>query len=168
MRARVTTVAAVILLVGTLLAGLYLLVGAGPLPQPGRVVPVGSTADPSDPSASPGPVHGPRPLAPGERPPQFVVVSFDGVGWHAMWQHWLAIGERVPFRFTGFLSGTYLLSDRTRAAYHPPYYPAGTSAIAWNPVADLPDEIRDLNRALAAGDEIGTHFNGRSTATGPR
>src|SRR5262245_61333200 len=46
----------------------------------------------------------PRRLKPGERPPQFVVVSFDGVGWHEEWQHWMDVAARVPFRFTGFLS----------------------------------------------------------------
>jgi hypothetical protein len=101
-----------------------------------------------------------RPLKPGERPPQFVVVSFDGAGWDEMWQHWFGVAARVPFRFTGFLSGVYLLSDATRDHYHPPGYPAGTSAIGWTGAADVPVEIRDLNRALAAGDEIGTHFNG--------
>ncbi len=102
----------------------------------------------------------PRRLKPGQRPPQFVVVSFDGVGWDAMWQHWFDAADRVPFRFTGFLSGVYLLSDATRDHYRPPGYPAGTSAIGWMTPADVPVEIRDLNRALADGDEIGTHFNG--------
>jgi hypothetical protein len=102
----------------------------------------------------------PTRLRPGERPPQFVVVSFDGAGWDEMWQHWFEVADRVPFRFTGFLSGVYLLSDATRDRYHPPGDPAGTSAIGWMSAADVPIEIRDLNRALADGDEIGTHFNG--------
>ena len=58
--------------------------------------------------------------APGEQPPQFIVVSFDGVGWHEKWQHWFDVGKQVPFRFTGFLSGTYMLSDETRMAYQGP------------------------------------------------
>jgi hypothetical protein len=107
----------------------------------------------------------PTRLRPGQRPPQFVVVSFDGVGWHQEWQHWMAVARRVPFRFTGFLSGTYLLSDATRDRYHPPYYPPGTSEIGWGTPADLPVEIADLNRAVAAGMEVGTHFNGHFCAT---
>jgi hypothetical protein len=101
-----------------------------------------------------------RTLRPGQKPPQFVLVSFDGAGWADMWDFWFGVAEKVPFRFTAFLSGTYLLSDRTAGAYHPPYYPAGTSEISWYPAADLPVEIANLNRALAEGDEIGTHFNG--------
>ena len=45
----------------------------------------------------------------GAAPAQFVVVSFDGVGWHQEWQHWMSVAAQVPFRFTGFV-GTYLLS----------------------------------------------------------
>ena len=107
----------------------------------------------------------PRRLEPGQRPPQFVVVSFDGVGWHQEWQHWMSVAAQVPFRFTGFLSGTYLLSSDTRDQYHPPYYAPGTSEIGWGTTADLSDEIGDLNRALADGMEIGTHFNGHFCAS---
>jgi hypothetical protein len=107
----------------------------------------------------------PRRLRPGQRPPQFVVVSFDGVGWHQEWQHWMSVASRVPFRFTGFLSGTYLLSDRTRDAYHPPYYSPGTSEIGWGTPDDLRTEVADLDRAVAAGMEIGTHFNGHFCAS---
>lgn len=102
----------------------------------------------------------PKKLQPGEHPPQFIVVSFDGVGWDEKWKYWLDIGTQVPFRFTGFLSGTYLLSDETKTAYHPPFYKPGSSEINWNTAADLPVEIDNLNTALAAGNEIGTHFNG--------
>ena len=107
----------------------------------------------------------PHRLRPGQRPPQFVVVSFDGVGWHEEWQHWMDVASRVPFRFTGFLSGTYLLSYDTRNDYHPPYYPAGTSEIGWGSPADVRVEIGALNRALASGMEIGTHFNGHFCAS---
>jgi hypothetical protein len=107
----------------------------------------------------------PRRLRPGQRPPQFVVVSFDGVGWHQEWQHWMSVSRRVPFRFTGFLSGTYLLSDQTRDRYHPPYYSPGTSEIGWGTPADVRTEIGDLNLAVAAGMEIGTHFNGHFCAS---
>jgi hypothetical protein len=107
----------------------------------------------------------PRRLRLGQRPPQFVVVSFDGVGWHEEWQHWLDVASRVPFRFTGFLSGTYLLSEDTRNEYHPPYYPPGTSEIGWGTRADVRTEIGDLNRALDARMEIGTHFNGHFCAS---
>lgn len=102
----------------------------------------------------------PKKLQPGEKPPQFVVVSFDGVGWHEKWQHWFDVGTKVPFKFTGFLSGTYMLSDETKDAYQGPGHPRGASNINWNSAADLPQEIKDLNQAYLEGNEIGTHFNG--------
>jgi len=186
MKARIVVICCVALLLALLAVGARLLAAAG-VPEGGGGTPHGATEpSPSRPTPSRPTLTAPssspaatstagattlpdgfvvRRLAPGERPPQFVLVSFDGVGWDRLWDYWLAVGERVPFRFTGFLSGTYLLSDRTRDAYHPPYYPAGTSAIGWTGAADLPFEIANLNRALAAGEEIGTHFNGHFCAS---
>ena len=66
----------------------------------------------------------------------------------------------MPFRFTGFLSGTYMLSDETKMLYQGPGHSAGKSSINWNTAADLPTEIADLNQAYQAGNEIGSHFNG--------
>jgi hypothetical protein len=176
MRVRMTVLVACLLLVTGLALGAQLLrSSAGGAPH-GSLFPAidepsgGSTPPPtSRPIDVPIPAPGPQALAdgfvpqrlrPGQRPPQFVVVSFDGVGWDAMWQHWFDVADRVPFRFTGFLSGVYLLSEATQDHYHPPGYPAGTSAIGWTSPADVPVEIRDLDRALAEGDEVGTHFNG--------
>ncbi|MGI8414774.1 MAG: hypothetical protein ACR2P2_00910 [Nakamurella sp.] len=102
----------------------------------------------------------PKKLTPGEKPPQFVVVSFDGVGWHEKWQYWFNIGKKVPFRFTGFLSGTYMLTEATKDHYDAPFYGPGHTEINWNSASDLPVEIDDVNQALASGDELGTHFNG--------
>jgi hypothetical protein len=82
------------------------------------------------------------------------------VGWDEKWKYWFDIGTKVPFRFTGFLSGTYLLSDQTKDAYTGPGHEPGESSINWNTAADLPVEIQNLNQALASGNEIGTHFNG--------
>ena len=102
----------------------------------------------------------PTKLAPGQKPPQFIIVSFDGAGWHEKWSYWKAIQDKVPFNFTAFLSGTYLLSDQTKTHYQGPGKNPGKSDIAWNAPADLPVEIADLNDAIRRGDEIGSHFNG--------
>ncbi len=134
-----------------------------------------SGTDPSSTSASSGPTTSqsasgeggalpdgfvPTKLQPGEKPPQFIIVSFDGVGWHEKWQHWFDVANQVPFHFTGFLSGTYMLSDQTKNVYQGPGHSPGKSSINWNSASDLPVEIKDLNQAYAAGNEIGTHFNG--------
>jgi hypothetical protein len=116
---------------------------------------------PVSPSASTLPDgFAPERLKPGERPPQFIVVGFDGAGWDEMWDFWFSIADRTPIRFTAFLSGTYLLSHESRTAYHPPYYSPGTSEIGWYDAPDVPVEIANLNEAVARGNEIGTHFNG--------
>ena len=99
-------------------------------------------------------------LAPGEKAPQFVVFSFDGVGWDEKWQYWFGLMQKVPLHFTGFLSGTYLLSKETRDKYHGPGHDVGESAIPLGAPSDIPVEIGNLNKALSVGNEIGTHFNG--------
>ncbi len=109
----------------------------------------------------------PKKLKPGEKAPQFIVVSFDGVGWHEKWQYWFDIMKKVPFHFTGFLSGTYMLSDATKDNYQGPGHAAGKASISWNAPGDLPVEIYDLNQSLAAGNEIGTHFNGHFCSDNP-
>ena len=87
----------------------------------------------------------------GEKPPQFIVVSFDGVGWHEKWQHWFDVAKQVPFHFTGFLSGTYMLSDETKMAYTGPGHSPGKSSISWNTAADLPTGDRRPEPGLQLG-----------------
>lgn len=103
----------------------------------------------------------PTKLAPGEQPRQFIVLSFDGVGWHEKWQRWFEIADQVPLRFTGFLTGLYLLDEAHRSAYTGPGHAQGESSLgAWNSPADVMQEVKDLNTAYAHGIEIGTHYNG--------
>ena len=130
-------------------------------PTTGRSTPPGSTTSATT-SAAGGQADGfvPTKLKPGEKPPQFIIVSFDGVGWHEKWQYWFDIMQKVPFHFTGFLSGTYMLSKATKDKYQGPGHGVGRASIGWNEASDLPVEIADLNHSLAAGNEIGTHFNG--------
>ncbi|HEY0640433.1 MAG TPA: polysaccharide deacetylase [Pseudonocardiaceae bacterium] len=104
-------------------------------------------------------------LAPGEQPPQFVLFSFDGAGDHQKWQRFLAAARESGAHLTGFLSGVYLLPDERRAEYTGPGHAAGRSSIGFG---GTPDEVRvlvdDLRAAVAAGHEIGTHFNGHFCA----
>jgi hypothetical protein len=107
----------------------------------------------------------PRRLAPGERPPQFVVVSFDGVGSHEKWAYWRSVAQRSGMRFTGFLSGVYLLHKAQRGAYRGPGHHAGASSLgSWSTPAEVRTLVGDLDTAYAAGHEIGTHYNGHFCA----
>lgn len=99
-------------------------------------------------------------LAEGQRPPQFVVVSFDGACKDALWKHYLALAAQTDSHFTFFLSGLCLLRDGQRFLYHPPHKPVGTSAIGFGQSTLIPQRVEDLAAAYRAGDEIGTHFLG--------
>ncbi len=99
-------------------------------------------------------------LRSGQKAPQFIVFSFDGVGWDQKWQYWFGLMGKVPLHFTGFLSGTYLLSDQTKNKYQGPGHAPGKSSIGWDGPSDVPVEINNLNRSLSMGNEVGTHFNG--------
>jgi peptidoglycan/xylan/chitin deacetylase (PgdA/CDA1 family) len=102
-----------------------------------------------------------RKLKPGEKPPQFVLFSFDGAGSHEHWQRILPLAQKVNAHVTGFLSGIYLLPDELRGTYTGPGHGAGRASISFGGTdAEVTTRIADLNAAVAAGHEIGTHFNG--------
>lgn len=102
-----------------------------------------------------------RKLRAGEKPPQFVLFSFDGAGSHSHWRRILPIADKADAHVTGFLSGVYLLPDARRAAYTGPGHEPGRAAISFGgSQQEVDTRIADLNAALARGHEIGTHYNG--------
>ena len=109
----------------------------------------------------------PRP----RRPPQFVVVSFDGSGGVRLWPYWRWIARRAHAHFTFFVSGVYLLDEARRSLYRPPRHSPGASDIGFaQPEGDIsaPTVVRgmlqQMTLAYAQGHEIGTHFNGHFCA----
>ncbi|GAB3447573.1 polysaccharide deacetylase family protein [Actinophytocola sediminis] len=104
-------------------------------------------------------------LAPGEKPPQFVLFSFDGAGSHAHWQRTLPIAARTGGSFTAFLSGIYMLTDDQRVRYTGPGHQPGKASIAFGGTPqDVRTLIADLNQATKQGVEVGTHYNGHFCA----
>jgi hypothetical protein len=100
-------------------------------------------------------------LTPGERPPQFVLFSFDGAGSHEHWKRVLATATSVHAHVTGFLSGLYLLPRARKDDYIGPGHEPGDSAIGFGGTdEEVRVRIADLNAAMDAGHEIGTHYNG--------
>lgn len=99
-------------------------------------------------------------LAAGEKPPQFVVLSFDGACKHDLWQHYLELARDNDAHFTFFLSGLCLLPDNKRTMYRGPGKPIGYSAIGFGEPSLIPQRIRDITQAYDEGNEIGTHFLG--------
>lgn len=126
------------------------------------------TADPTIPEVT---APGERPgtnvpmnkLEPGDTPPQFIIFSFDGAGSHQRWNEFMSVADESNSRFTGFLSGIYLLGDAGKyaGAYTGPGHKTGAAAIGYGgPESEIVTEVNDLNTAYMKGHEIGTHYNG--------
>ncbi len=128
-----------------------------------------SPAPPSSAPASPSlsPTSGPKTptspvvVPPGGKPPQFIVVAFDGSGSHDLWNYWLDVAHRAGnTKMTFFLSGIYAVPKDKRMIYKPPGHAVGASDIGWTTAEKIPTWINDVNKAYKTGHEIGTHFNG--------
>jgi hypothetical protein len=127
-----------------------------------------SSPAPTTPATSSGPDDGRpasnipmRKLKPGEKAPQFVIFSFDGAGSHEKWHLFMDAAKPTDSRFTGFLSGIYLVETANKEAYTGPGHSPGKASIGFGGTKDeIVTEVKDLNLAYSRGHEIGTHYNG--------
>ncbi|MDX6523375.1 MAG: hypothetical protein QOI17_888 [Gaiellales bacterium] len=111
---------------------------------------------------TPGPPAAPRRY---HRPPQFVMISFDGSGDAALWRHWRAVGHRTGARFSFFLSGVYLLDRAHAPFYRPPRHRPGSSDIGFSDsAATVRALVHQINLGYSEGHELGTHYNGHFCA----
>ncbi|MFE1951810.1 hypothetical protein ACFW9D_15210 [Streptomyces sp. NPDC059524] len=114
--------------------------------------------------------HLPRPerLRPGQRPPQFVVFSWDGAGEDSqkLFSHFREVAKANNATMTYFLSGVYMLPESKAAEYHAPQHSAGRSDIGFNDVQGIRDTAEQVRGAWLEGNEIGTHFNGHFCGKG--
>ncbi|HEY9367162.1 hypothetical protein [Streptomyces sp.] len=101
-------------------------------------------------------------LKPGEKPPQFVVFSWDGAGEDSqkLFSHFRTVGKKYNAKMTYFLSGVYLLPEEKSKLYNPPQHSAGRSDIGFNDTEGIRATVRELRGAWQEGNEVGTHFNG--------
>ncbi|MGZ2360484.1 hypothetical protein LRE75_28040 [Streptomyces sp. 372A] len=101
-------------------------------------------------------------LTSSQKPPQFVVFSWDGAGEDSqrLFSHFREVGKKYDAAMTYFLSGVYLLPEGKRAQYDPPKHNAGASDIGFNDTEGIRDTLTQLRGAWQDGNEIGTHFNG--------
>ncbi|MER6532974.1 hypothetical protein ABT215_03965 [Streptomyces sp900105755] len=108
--------------------------------------------------------HLPRPerLKAGEKPPQFVVFSWDGSGEDSqkLFSHFRKVAKENKANMTFFLSGVYMLPEEKRDLYRPPQHSPGSSEIGFNDEQGIADTVKQLRLAWLEGNEIGTHFNG--------
>ncbi|MFE2150251.1 hypothetical protein ACFXJO_25825 [Streptomyces lavendulae] len=104
----------------------------------------------------------PEKLKPGEKPPQFVVFSWDGAleGDDHLFSHFRQVAKDSKAHMTFFLTGIYLLPDGKKMLYRPPQHAQGASAISYPTVPHVRTTLEQLRGAWADGDEIGSHFNG--------
>ncbi|GLW00554.1 hypothetical protein [Streptomyces lavendulae] len=104
----------------------------------------------------------PEKLKPGEKPPQFVVFSWDGAleGDDHLFSHFRQVAKDSKAHMTFFLTGIYLLPDGKKMLYRPPQHAQGASAISYPTVPHVKTTLEQLRGAWADGDEIGSHFNG--------
>jgi hypothetical protein len=104
----------------------------------------------------------PTPLKPGEKPPQFVVFSWDGAleGSDHLFSHYRELAKEYNAHMTFFLTGIYLLPKSKKDLYHPPQHPVGAAAIDYATDEHIRDTLEQLRKAYDQGNEIGTHFNG--------
>ncbi|HET9381200.1 MAG TPA: hypothetical protein VFP69_10265 [Streptomyces sp.] len=114
--------------------------------------------------------HLPRPerLRPGQKPPQFVVFSWDGAGEDSqrLFSHFREVAKANNATMTYFLSGVYMLPEDKRSQYRPPQHSPGRSDIGFNDSRGIVDTVKQLRLAWLEGNEIGTHFNGHFCGSG--
>ena len=124
-----------------------------------RLIGDGSTSDtgkqPNQPSA-------PVPLEPGQKPPQFVIFSWDGAGevGNGLFPRFLELAREHDAAMTFFLSGIYLLPESKKSLYRPPNNPRGASDIGYLTDGHVKETLKYVREAWLDGHEIGTHFNG--------
>ncbi|MER7970732.1 hypothetical protein ABTX35_17370 [Streptomyces sp. NPDC096080] len=103
-----------------------------------------------------------EPLKPGEKPPQFVVFSWDGAlqGDDELFSHYRELAKEYDAHMTFFLTGIYLLPKSKKDLYHPPQHSVGSAAISYPTDEHIRTTLTQLAGAYEDGNEIGTHFNG--------
>ncbi|MEV0371092.1 hypothetical protein AB0I10_14865 [Streptomyces sp. NPDC050636] len=134
--------------------------GAGP-GQSAQAKPIGDGST-SYTGKQPNQPPKPEKLEPGQKPPQFVVFSWDGAGevGNGLFPRFRKIARDHNASMTFFLSGLYLLPESKKRLYRPPNNPVGASAIGYLTDDHIKETLKNLRAAWLEGHEIGTHFNG--------
>ncbi|MBL1113665.1 hypothetical protein JK364_14860 [Streptomyces sp. 110] len=104
----------------------------------------------------------PERLERGQKPPQFVVFSWDGAGevGNGLFPRFRKLAEDHGAIMTFFLSGIYCLPESKKSLYRPPNNPVGASDIGYLTDEHIKATLRNVREAWLEGHEIGTHFNG--------
>lgn len=98
--------------------------------------------------------------------PQFVLISFDGSRQTEIWKMIRLFKDEMrgagkPINVTQFINTAYLLTRENKDLYQGPGRPRGTSNVGFSEDMDqLRIRVREINRAIADGDEIAIHTTG--------
>lgn len=98
--------------------------------------------------------------------PQFVVMAFDGSRSLRMWERTLNFADDMkakgyPIHYTYFLNAVYFLDPEHYSLFQAPHQKAGVSNIGFaTSKSDVLARIREVNRAISSGHEIGSHNAG--------
>ncbi|MEU1787239.1 hypothetical protein ABZ553_15450 [Streptomyces sparsogenes] len=141
---------------------------SGGTPKPGRTTQARPTPQPigdgSTAHAGKQPHQPPAPerLEPGQKPPQFVVFSWDGAGevGNGLFPRFRKLAKDHGAAMTFFLSGLYCLPEGKKSLYRPPNNPVGASDIGYLTDDHVRMTLQNVREAWLEGHEIGTHFNG--------
>ncbi|WP_235023641.1 hypothetical protein [Streptomyces sp. WAC05374] len=104
----------------------------------------------------------PERLKAGQRPPQFVVFSWDGAleGDDRLFSRFRRVARESGAHMTFFLTGIYLLPQEKKNLYRPPQHGTGAAAISYPTREHIRTTLDQLGKAWKEGHEIGSHFNG--------
>lgn len=95
------------------------------------------------------------------RPPQFVLLAFDGSKSLDMWKETRTFAKETGVKFTYFISGVYFIPKNQRKEYKGPGYKAGVSHIGFgDDSSDIRARLNQVSAAVAEGHEIASHANG--------
>ncbi len=112
-----------------------------------------------------------------ERPPQFVLLAFDGSLNLDFWGESVAFadtvrttgvnGQPTTVKFTYFINPPYYIEPKYAGVYKTPGLNKAVSCIGWSkPEGSAAARMRATNNAFRKGHEIGSHANSHCDASG--
>lgn len=95
------------------------------------------------------------------RPPQFVLLAFDGSLNNEFWGVSREAAKKYGVKFTYFMNGTYFLPDARKKEYVGPKHQPGQSDIGFGGLEEnIKIRLEHVAGAAAEGHEIASHANG--------
>ena len=102
------------------------------------------------------------------RPPQFVLISFDGSYSDQFWKESFNLAEKDNARFSYFVSGVYFVERKDSKLYKPPGHSVGASDIGFadNDLGDIQTRTENVWQAIKRNFDIASHVNGHFDGSG--